>query len=186
MSIACNKCNLEKPLTEFYFRKDNNTYRKTCKKCWDIKNKLWAKNNPDKRRLIANKYARNNLDKARANKARYRREDSLKVRKWCLENPEKKKAINKRWCQNNKWRVVRNVRDRQIQKIKATVKWANLEKIDEIYKEAEKLGLVVDHIIPLRHKLVCGLHVEGNLQLLTRSENARKSNKFEPFSKSLI
>jgi hypothetical protein len=31
----CNKCNLEKPISEFYFRKDNNKYRRECKDCFD-------------------------------------------------------------------------------------------------------------------------------------------------------
>ena len=60
-----------------------------------------------------------------------------------------------------------------------------LVEIENIYALCPK-NLTVDHIIPLKHPLVCGLHVEGNLQLLTLSENARKSNKFTPFSKSLI
>ena len=51
--------------------------------------------------------------------------------------------------------------------------------MDELYDLACLRGLEVDHIIPIQHNLVCGLHVPKNLQLLSRSENARKSNKFE-------
>lgn len=182
----CITCNESKAEYDFYFRKDNNSYRKQCKKCWDIKTKSWALNNPDRRKKIANKYAHNNNHKVRIYKAKIRKIDSLKLRKWCLENPEKKKAIDRAWCQKNKGIICAKVRLRQINKVKATPKWANINKIREIYKEANRLGLVVDHIIPLKHPLVCGLHVEGNLQLLTLSENCKKHNKFEPFSKSLI
>ena len=36
----------------------------------------------------------------------------------------------------------------------------------------------VDHVIPLSHPNVCGLHCSDNLQVLTSKENHEKSNKF--------
>ena len=62
--------------------------------------------------------------------------------------------------------------------------WANKKAIQQIYIEArqlsEKTGIPheVDHIIPSNHPLVCGLHVESNLQIITEKENQIKSAKF--------
>lgn len=66
----------------------------------------------------------------------------------------------------------------------ATPKWANKEKIKEIYVKAHKLSECsripheVDHIIPLTSKLVCGLHNEYNLRIVTQKENREKTNTF--------
>jgi 5-methylcytosine-specific restriction endonuclease McrA len=67
----------------------------------------------------------------------------------------------------------------------ATPEWANKSAINAIYIEARQLtestGIPheVDHIIPLTSKLVCGLHTEANLRILTKNENRAKSNKFD-------
>ena len=66
----------------------------------------------------------------------------------------------------------------------ALVPWADNTKIKKIYSDAARLtaetGIQydVDHIVPLKHSLVCGLHWEGNLRVITRKENSLKSNKF--------
>ena len=39
----------------------------------------------------------------------------------------------------------------------------------------------VDHIVPVNHELVCGLHVPCNLQVLTAEANWEKSNNFIPY-----
>lgn len=66
----------------------------------------------------------------------------------------------------------------------ATPNWANYSAIQQVYADARVLSddlgvsFEVDHIIPLRGKLVCGLHWEGNLQIIPANDNRKKSNKF--------
>lgn len=70
-------------------------------------------------------------------------------------------------------------RRRLLSKIQRTPAWADNKKILEFYKHKPP-GTHVDHIIPLHHRLVSGLHVENNLQYLPGTENLQKSNKFDP------
>ena len=78
-----------------------------------------------------------------------------------------------------------SVAKRRAAKARATPKWASIELIEKIYAQAEMIerrtGIKqhVDHVIPLRGKTVCGLHVPANLQVISAKENIRKSNKFE-------
>ena len=63
-------------------------------------------------------------------------------------------------------------------KLQRIVPWTEHDAIKALYIEASTKSLAVDHIVPLRGKNVSGLHVLANLQLLTHSENSRKSNNY--------
>jgi hypothetical protein len=70
----------------------------------------------------------------------------------------------------------RNAKARAIA-LHALPAWSDLKAIEGLYAEAARLRLEVDHVIPLRGKQVCGLHVVDNLSLLTKLENQRKGNR---------
>jgi hypothetical protein len=68
---------------------------------------------------------------------------------------------------------------REIAESRQTPKWADRSKIRDIYANCPE-GHHVDHIIPLRGKLVSGLHIETNLQYLLAHENMKKHNTYHP------
>lgn len=76
---------------------------------------------------------------------------------------------------------------RSEQVARATPKWADRAMIKGLYEFAKRLqrtrgiAMAVDHFIPLRHPLVCGLHVHQNLRLSTFAANLEKSNDFGDF-----
>lgn len=66
--------------------------------------------------------------------------------------------------------------------VQATPKWARKEVMLAIYRRAAMLEIEtgiphhVDHVVPLASPMVCGLHCEDNLQVLTVDENLAKHN----------
>lgn len=149
---------------------------------------------PEKEKARAVKYKQENAEKIKQSNKRYRDNNKEKVtlanKKYSVANAEIIRIKRKIYAQNNKGYINFRTRLRQARKRQATPSWANLDKIKELYVLAQQLELEtgvkyhVDHIIPLTHPLVCGLHVENNLQVITAEENLSKGNKF-PYSGSM-
>lgn len=105
-------------------------------------------------------------------------------KEWCSQNPEKNKQAKKKWNQLNadKCRIICNKRYSYAKQ--ARPQWSNKFFIEEAYRLAQmrselfKTQWEVDHIVPIRGSDVCGLHVETNLQVIPRSLNASKQNRF--------
>ena len=143
--------------------------------------KLFSLNNKDKIIAYDKKKYQKHKENIKLKTREYAIKNKEKVKKWkenySLKNKERIKKNKRLYFLNNReyYRHLYNVR--RAKKLQATPKFADLNKIKEIYKNCPK-GYEVDHIIPLINKNVCGLHVEWNLQYLTSTENRRKGNRF--------
>ena len=105
---------------------------------------------------------------------------------WQKKNPQKANARTLRWAKKNPAKVNARTAKRYADKVQATPKWANPKAIEAMYDAAKLLTRLtgyewqVDHIVPLRHPLVQGLHVEFNLQVIPAKQNQSKGNRYWP------
>lgn len=117
---------------------------------------------------------------------RYRDKKIKAAAKYRRENPEKVAVTTRRWRENNKGKRCAIEMARQARKMQATPPWltsAHTKDMDAVYAEAQNMrdqygvAIHVDHIVPIKGRNVCGLHVPWNLQLVTQSYNSSKSNR---------
>ena len=165
---TCNKCQTDKLEAEFYKKnsaKDGLFW--WCKVCH--------------KEYVKSKYAQ-----AYANPT-FKAHEQIRVKQFYVANPDKKKASDKQYAANNKSKISANVRKYQYAKLDRTPNWLDVDDIwmmEQAYELAELRTKMfgfkwhVDHIIPLQGRLVSGLHVPHNLQILPAAENHRKSNQF--------
>lgn len=168
----CGKCGEIKDLTAFHkcsaYKDGLQYYCKECKK----------------------KYYTAKLSENRAKKREYHHANRERlVAEMQLRYHANRDSYKKRFAENyqaKKVDYINRANERRANKISATPKWADRSKIKAIYDVCsffnEVNGYVkyhVDHKIPLKNGLVCGLHVHTNLQIIPAEENLSKNNRFE-------
>ena len=162
-----------------------------CKACHSVMTKRNYLNAREDRLVKMAEYRLNNKESILSGKKRYYKENTDKCkemnRAWSAKNRDKVNSNFKKWYQNNKHKALAQTRIAQARRRNAMPKW--LTKDDKwLIEQAYELSALrtkvfgfkwhVDHIIPLSNKLVCGLHVIDNLQVIPYTENLSKNNKF--------
>lgn len=148
---------------------------------------VWRAKNREKVREAQRKYYAANREKCLAAVAVSRSknpEPSQKAsRKFAAANRELVLERRRNAYRDNRAAEILRVRIRA-GKIRHGALWttpAQQVEIDGMYQFCTAFPwFEVDHIVPLNGKTVSGLHVLGNLQVLSRRENRRKGNQFCP------
>lgn len=180
----CAKCKETKHFVLFSANaRYKDGYQSYCRSCARLYSKKWYEANPgaryeDKKEQVkakAKAYYAANAEAVKQQQKTYRAQRAEEIRKYQqgykTANPDKV----------NSWAMKRIA-----VKLQASPLWADENKIREKYREAaeltKSLGVPyhVDHIVPLQSKLVCGLHWEGNLQVMPGADNYSKSNRHWP------
>lgn len=175
LTRVCRKCGATKlfePAT--WVTHHGKPVGRVCRVCKIAYRSAWQKTNKDRVADIGKK-----------SRLKHAKKRSAATIAWQKLNKEKCVAKQIAWCKKNPGKVNARCVKRYLAKKLRIPKWAGLKAIQAIYIEASELTQAtgikhhVDHIVPLQGKLVSGLHVQNNLQILTAIQNILKSNTME-------
>jgi hypothetical protein len=163
-----------------------------CVTCLEQGRDAWRAANPGKCAVARAAWTASNPERFAKAHARYvasdkgRMAQAARARKWFLLNREKADAASAKWASENQDMRAASAGRRRATKLNSTPAWADHALISDIYKLAgiyRKFGhdVHVDHIVPLQSSMVCGLHVQDNLQIIPATENLSKGNRFQNF-----
>ena len=168
--------------------------RPACKSCNNEKSKQRQREIYKTDRAKLQKISKNWKD---SNKERIKEYDKAKrasnpeihknqAKQWKLKNKDRVAEYNKKYLSDNYIEMLAKSRKRHASKLNAVPAWMNPFFVEEIYDlarlrtKATGIKWHVDHIVPLQSKLVCGLHWEGNMQVIPAFVNIQKKNYYWP------
>lgn len=140
--------------------------------------RAWRANNPGRQAQLSAEWRARNKERVKDYLKKYNKEvrdipaELERLREWEKANPDKALVLSRE-----------KSRRHQAAKRMACPSWVDRSALKAIYADAVRLqsetgvAMHVDHIVPLLGKLVCGLHVPWNLQVLPAAENMKKGNR---------
>jgi hypothetical protein len=180
--MKCVTCESETTSKAGWYWKEKGT--PTCSKCYSKWYRLTYKE-----RYLAGVNKRNAKPEAKQRRKEYEKSKKGKIARSRYNTSTKKQICNQKYNQKPEAKILKRLKvaERRRNKDLSRPKWLVGELLEEyknIVIESSNLTTTevmytIDHIIPLKNDLVCGLDVPWNLQILTLSENSSKSNKFD-------
>ena len=176
--VKCAKCHKYKDTSQFHKHSRNKSgVRSRCKSCRaeDHQQRMLEKADRENHNASSRRWYRNNTEKAKDTRAKYREIHSERVA-----------TMRKNWEKANKDRRVYISAKYRAKRLQRTPKWLTNDDhtwMSWYYLQAQRLTEItgikheVDHIYPLQGSNLSGLHVPWNLQILTKTENATKGNR---------
>ncbi len=194
ISRTCRMCLQQKPLVDFH-RAPNGLHGRAsrCKPCAKAVSQAQYQKHKPKRQVAMAKYRVENREELLEGKRRYYRENrdrwytpeaKERARRWNDENRERNKARERvRYATDARYQLA-NV-EKASRRRTCMPPWVRRADVLSFYEEARRLSRQtgyrweVDHAVPIKHDLVCGLHVPANLRVIPGFENSSKNNRFE-------
>ena len=204
----CSKCNVEKSIKEFSFRKDTKKYHRQCKVCFTTKNVDYYKENKEKIDAKNVAYRKENKEKIAAQRADYtqRNKEKIAAKKahYYRENKEKIVAknagyIRNRYKNDETFRLIQKTRSRIYEALNGRGKSFQTRYILgislDLYKkwirfqmtpEMDFSNIHIDHVKPISSFDISNEDelLEAfnwiNTQPLLKKDNLKKNKIFNP------
>ena len=148
-----------------------------CIQCRIEKLSLWRQKNPLKVKQHNSQQYKAHSEKIKVSSKEY-----------YLQNKEKRVETTATYRKNNPHIIAKCTAKQKAERLKRVPSWLTEDDhwmIDQAYELAalrtKMFGFAwhVDHIIPLQGKIVSGLHVPTNLQVIPWLDNIKKHNRYE-------
>ena len=185
----CKSCLQDLPWDNFYL-KNGKPAARLCRACKLVEMRKLYASDPDQFKNRARSWKRSNQNRAAELRRLYAKRNKASFKAWCASYRErhrdKVRSSGLAWYYRNAHKAREANRRRVAYELSATPPWSDKQKILAIYQEARRIELEtgirysVDHIVPLKHNLVCGLHNEFNLRAIPLVDNLIKGNRHWP------